>query len=69
MKKVLCVMLLMLLMTMSLYGCSSFDRFYCDHCHQWKQEKPVNILVEPQMVDMTICHDCYEKYLKGEPML
>lgn len=63
---------LLISLVMCLFGCSflgKHDGFYCDHCHQVKREEPIKILVEPQMVDMTICHDCYTKYLDGEPLL
>ena len=39
------------------------ERFFCDHCHRTVTEKPIHIA--EQTVDMTICSDCYQDYLKG----
>ena len=39
------------------------ERFSCDHCHRTVTEKPIHIA--EQTVDMTICSDCYQDYLKG----
>ncbi len=39
------------------------ERFFCEHCHRTVTEKP--IFIAEQTVDMTICSDCYQDYLKG----
>ena len=39
------------------------ETFSCDRCHRQVTEKP-NHLCE-QTVDMTVCSDCYQDYLKG----
>lgn len=39
------------------------ERFFCDRCHRTVTEKPIHIA--EQTVDMTVCSDCYQDYLKG----
>jgi len=39
------------------------ERFSCDHCHRTVTEKP--IFITEQTVDVTVCSDCYQDYLKG----
>ena len=39
------------------------ERFSCEHCHRTVTEKP--IFIAEQTVDMTVCADCYQDYLKG----
>ena len=39
------------------------ERFFCEHCHRTVTEKP--IFIAEQTVDMTVCSDCYQDYLKG----
>ena len=39
------------------------ETFSCDHCHRTVTEKPIHIA--EQTVDMTVCSDCYQDYLKG----
>jgi len=39
------------------------ERFFCEHCHRTVTEKPIHIA--EQTVDMTVCSDCYQDYLKG----
>ncbi len=37
--------------------------FFCEHCHRTVTEKP--IFIAEQTVDVTVCSDCYQDYLKG----
>ena len=39
------------------------ERFFCEHCHRTVTEKP--IFITEQTVDVTVCADCYQVYLKG----
>ena len=39
------------------------ERFFCEHCHRTVTEKP--IFIAEGTVDMTVCSDCYQDYLKG----
>ena len=39
------------------------ETFSCDRCHRTVTEKP--IFIAEQTVDMTVCSDCYQDYLKG----
>ena len=39
------------------------ERFRCEHCDRTVTEKPIHIA--EQSVDMTICSDCYQDYIKG----
>ena len=39
------------------------ERFFCEHCHRTVTEKP--IFITEQTVDVTVCSDCYQDYLKG----
>ena len=39
------------------------ERFFCEHCHRTVTKKP--IFIAEQTVDMTVCSDCYQDYLKG----
>lgn len=39
------------------------ETFSCEHCHRTVTEKP--IFITEQTVDVTICSDCYQDYLKG----
>ena len=39
------------------------ERFFCEHCHRTVTEKP--IFIAEQTVDVTVCSDCYQDYLKG----
>ena len=39
------------------------ERFSCDRCHRQVTEKP--IYIAEGTVDMTVCSDCYQDYLKG----
>jgi len=39
------------------------ERFFCEHCHRTVTEKP--IFIAEQSVDMTVCSDCCQDYLKG----
>ena len=39
------------------------ETFFCEHCHRTVTEKPIHIA--EQTVDMTICSDCYQDYLRG----
>ncbi len=51
-----------LVLTVLLYQPGA-ERFFCEHCHRTVLEKP--IFIAEQTVDMTICSDCYQDYLKG----
>ena len=39
------------------------ERFFCEHCHRTVTEKP--IFIAEHTVDVTVCSDCYQDYLKG----
>ena len=39
------------------------ETFSCDRCHRQVTEKP--IFIAEQTVDVTVCSDCYQDYLKG----
>ena len=39
------------------------ERFFCEHCHRTVTEKP--IFITEQTVDVMVCSDCYQDYLKG----
>ena len=39
------------------------ERFFCERCHRTVTEKP--IFITEQTVDVTVCSDCYQDYLKG----
>ena len=38
--------------------------FECEHCRQFKWERPHDITYHT--VDMSICSECYERYMQGE---
>lgn len=58
-KKIAIVFILLLLVSLS--SCINEDRV-CDHCHYLRQTHPHLI----GYVDMQICEECYETYLRGE---
>ena len=39
------------------------ERFFCEHCHRTVVEKPA--FIAEQSVDVTVCSDCHQDYLKG----